>query len=303
MSGSFSTVSLMREEASVVERFATHYRRLGAEAVVIYRDGPVAHPAGPERSGVALVDCDADFWHRLGGRPEGLEARQHAVYRHALARAPCPWMLVVDADEYVFGDRDLGGFLASVPAEVASVRLPTAEAVWGPGDALGRPFGSTHFRLRWPRPLLWKTPRRPLYGRASRFLRQGLAGHTAGKQVLRTGRSYSLIGNHHAEQDGRCVSRWAPALPGGGCLHVGHFDAIGLERWMEKWRQRIAGETLALRMAGLRRAQMRAVAAALEQGGEAPARLFRSLYGLSPLQYRSLAAVGLAFRRDIHRDA
>ncbi len=297
MSG-FSTVSLMREEAGVIARFAAHYRRLGAERIAIYHDGPVAHLAGLDRARLDLVECDDGFWERLGGRPANLEARQHAVYRHALAGCPTPWMLVIDADEYVFGDRDLGGFLATVPAEVASVRLPTAEAVWGPKDALDTPFGSTHFRLRWPRPLLWKALRRPLYGSVSGVLRDGLAGHVAGKQALRTDCSYSLIGNHRSEIDGRDVSVWASTLGGTG-LFVGHFDAIGLERWEQKWRRRIEGETVAGTMSGLRRAQMRAVAAALEAGGSAPAGLFRRLYGLTPLQYRSLGAMGLAFRRDI----
>lgn len=300
MAAQFSTVSMMREEAGVIARFIDHYRALGAARILIFHDGPIGHLAGLDLERVELRECDAGFWQALGGRPEGLEDRQAAVYRHALDLCPEGWMLVVDADEYVFGDRPVATFLDWVPDEVSAVRLPTAEAVWGPGDDIDTAFGSTYFRTAWASARLWRVLRRLVYGGVTPFFRSGVAGHIGGKQFLRTGQSYSLIGNHYAERDGRDISVWAPSLgPEGQGMYLGHFDAIGFARWQEKWRQRISRETVANRMAGTRTAQMKAIATALAAGDPAPRALFRRLYGLTPAQFRVLSALGYAFRRDL----
>ena len=299
----YSTVSLMREDPEVIARFISYYRGCGAEEIMIFHDGPIPCLAQLDLTGVVLRECDAAFWQGLGGRPEGLEDRQHAVYQLGLRRCRADWMLVVDADEFVFGDQSLDRFLDWVPDRVASVRLPTAEAVWGPGDNIDKPFGSTCFRTSWARVRLWKLLRRLIYGKVSPFFRHGVAGHLSGKQFLRTGRSYSLIGNHTAEQDGKAVSVWADSLgPEGQGMYVGHFDAIGYARWKQKWQRRISHDTLANRMAGTRSAQMAAVAAAFQSGEPATRRLFLRLYAVSPLQFRLLSALGYAFRRDVFGD-
>ena len=96
---------------------------------------------------MTLVECDAAFWARAcGERPVALEDRQSVIYGLGQRRCRTEWLLVVDADEYVFGDRSIPSFLGAIPDEAESVSLPTAEAVWGPGDPIDAPFGSTHFR-------------------------------------------------------------------------------------------------------------------------------------------------------------
>lgn len=300
----FSTVSLMREDPEVVERFASYYLGLGAEAVVIYNDGPADHLAGLIGPKVRIISCDDPFWEGLGGRPEGLEDRQSAVYQHALARSDTDWILVCDADEFVFGDRSVEQFLDWVPDTVDSVRLRTAEAVWGPGDNVDLPFGSTWFRTAWTNSQLWRTLRRFVYGQDTRFFRQGLVGHVAGKQFLRAGRGYDRIGNHYSERDGAIVSVWSHDLGRGGQgMYLGHFDAIGFGRWRRKWEQRISRETIANRMAGTRNAQMGEIAAALAAGEPAARRLFLRLYALSPWQVRVLSTLGYVSQRDIFRCA
>jgi hypothetical protein len=295
---------MMREDPEIVEHFVSYYLALGADSVLVYHDGPADQMARPADPRAEIILCDAAFWERLGGKPEGVEDRQSAVYADGLARCGADWVLICDADEFVFGDRPVEQFLDWLPESVDSARLRTAEAVWGPEDSPDRPFGSTWFRTSWSNLQFWKALRRIVYGADTRFFRQGLVGHVAGKQFLRAGRAYDFIGNHYTERDGVNISVWAHELGRGGAgMYLGHFDAIGLGRWRRKWEQRITRETIANRMAGTRNAQMGAIAAALEAGEPATRSIFLRLYALSPWQARILAALGYAFQRDIFRHA
>ena len=92
-------------------------------------------------------------------------------YRDCLPRCRTPWLLVVDADEFVFADRPLTALLDTVPESVDAISFPTAEAVWGPGDDPDQPFGSTYFRTKWPSELQWRLLRRPIYGAVSSVMR------------------------------------------------------------------------------------------------------------------------------------
>lgn len=294
----------MREDPEIVEHFVSYYLGLGATAVVIYHDGPAEGMPAPTDPRARVILCEAAFWERLGGRPEGLEDRQSAVYAHALAQCQTDWMLICDADEFVFGDRSVEQFLDWLPDTVDSARLRTAEAVWGPTDDPEQPFGSTWFRTAWTNPQFWKALRRIVYGPDARFFRQGLVGHVAGKQFLRAGRDYGFIGNHYSERDGVNVSVWAHELGRGGeGMYLGHFDAIGFGRWRRKWEQRITRETIANRMAGTRNAQMAAIAKAFGEGEPATRNIFLRLYALSSWQTRVLGALGYTFQRDIFRPA
>ncbi len=298
---SFSTVSLVKETPDVIHRFADWYRSAGAGEVLIYHDGPAAQmELGP---GVTLIECDEAFWNDLRGeRPAALEDRQSAVFAAGLERCGSDWLLVVDADEFVFGNRAISDFLDKVPETVDAVSVPTAEAVWGPGDALGEPYGSTHFRMAWPRGWIWRRLNQVIFADVAQHLQRGVTGHTGGKEFLRVGRPYSLIKNHTALRNGQSITRRAedvhPELCG---MFLGHYDAIGLARWKQKWQQRIERETLVTNMRGARTEQMELVSRTMTQGDEEVTRLFSKFYGLSRFQYRVLALLGFAFRRDIFR--
>ena len=299
---SFSTVSLMRETPDVVRRFVDFYRAAGADEIFVYTDGPAPELRGLDLPGLVLIEADEGFWTALlGARPPVLEVRQSEVSQDALRRCRSDWLLVCDADEFVFGDRPITAFLDAIPAGEDSVAVATAEAVWGPGDAIDTPFGSTHFRVVWRRHKLWRGLGGLVYGRPiARHMQLGLTGHVSGKQFLRTGRTYSWIRNHSAERDGKGIT--TPAFrvdPGLAAMYVGHYDAIGLARWRQKWRQRIERDTIAANMTENRQAQMRMIADGLA-AGEAPTRaLFRAFYGLSRAQYAAISALGYGFRREI----
>ena len=225
---SFSTVSLVKETSDIIKRFANWYRSAGASEVFIYHDGPA--PEMTLGAGVVLVECDDAFWADLcGSRPAALEDRQSAVFAAGLAKCRSDWLLVVDADEFVFGNRAIPEFLDAVPPSVDAISLPTAEAVWGPGDELGVPFGSTHFRMAWPRGWIWRRLNRLILADMAHHLQRGVTGHTSGKEFIRASKPYSLIKNHVALRDGVLITRRAgkisPELRG---MFLGHYDAIGL---------------------------------------------------------------------------
>ena len=298
----FSTVSLMRESPEIIARFVRYYLAAGAEEVMVFHDGPA--PFRLEIPGMTLIECDVAFWAKACvERPVALEDRQSAVYGLGQRRCRTEWLLVVDADEYVFGDRSIPSFLGAIPDEAELVSLPTAEAVWGPGDQIDAPFGSTHFRLEWRRTWLWRLAWRPLYGRMGADMRRGLLGHVRGKQFLRADRRYSAIRNHDALRDGQVLTRpaaeVAPALSG---MFLGHFDAISRVRWTQKWRQRLTGETVARGMAGGRTRQMWRIGERLRRGEQDTRALFRSFYGLSKGQYAVLNGLGFAFQKNIFPD-
>jgi hypothetical protein len=297
---SFSTISLVRETPDVVRRFAEFYYAAGVDEILVYADGPAPELRALEVPGLVVIEADEAFWTDLGGeRPPVLEVRQSKVAEHGLRRCRSDWLLVVDADEFVFGDRPIPVFLDAIPEGNDSVAVPTAEAVWGPGDAIDAPFGSSHFRLMWRREKLWKGLGGLVYGPIARHMQRGLTGHTSGKQFLRAGRPYSWIRNHSAERDGQGITRRAgaidPALEG---VFVGHFDAIGLERWRQKWRQRIEKDTIATNMTANRQAQMQMIADGFAAGDAATRALFSAFYGLSRTQYLALSGLGYAFRRE-----
>ena len=299
---SFSTVSLMRETPEVVRRFVDYYRAAGADEIIVYFDGPAPEIRALDMPGLVLIEADDAFWTGLlGERPPVLEVRQSEAAQDGLRRTRSDWLLVVDADEFVFGDRPIPAFLDAIPPGADLVAVPTAEAVWGPGDDIDSPFGSTHFRVVWKRDKLWKGLGALVYGRPiARHMQRGLTGHVSGKQFLRVGQSYSQIGNHAARQDGEGITRRAasidPALAG---MYVGHFDAIGFARWRQKWTQRIEKDTIAENMTDSRQAQMAMIANGIAAGDDLVRALFRGFYGLSRGQYAALSTLGYAFRREI----
>jgi len=292
----FSVVAMMRESSDIVRRFVDYYQALGASEIFIYFNGPPDEI--PLIPGAIRTNCDADLWARHSDLPlETLEDRMRICYRDCHPRCTTGWLLVCDADEFVFSDRSLGALLDTVPDEVDSVGFPTAEAVWGPGDDLDEPFGSTYFRVPWPRDMQWRLLRRPIYGSVSALMRSGLLGHTAGKHMIRTDRSYTLVGGHRTMRGDEVVTKPASGLSKlWAGTYVGHFDAIGLARWERKWTFRLQKEVVASGMGRLRREQMEMVGEALARG-EARA-LFRSFYELSSVQYHALSLLGHAFRRE-----
>lgn len=291
----FSVVAMMRETPDVVRRFVDYYRSLGATEVFVFFNGPSEEL--PPIAGATRTDLDAAFWAE---RPDvvldTIEDRMRVCWYEAKARCRTPWLLICDADEYVFSDRRLPELLDAVPDSVDSISFPTAEAVWGPGDDIDEAFGSTCFRTRWPSERQWSWLRRPVYGSVSSLMRWGVLGHVAGKHMIRPERDYTSVGGHRSRRGDTVVTRPAAEVSKVFAnTYLGHFDAISLSRWEQKWRWRIEKEVVAGGLSRLRQDQMRMVAEAMRQGRTRA--LFQRFYGLTRPQYAALAALGHGFRR------
>ena len=299
---SFAVAAMVREAPGDLARFGAHYARAGAARVDLYGDGPedhlgaVAGVAGV--AGLRFTPCDAAFWDGLGlPRPGGVEARQTAVYEHAFAGLGADWLLACDADELAFGEGEdaLRRFLSAVPEEVVSVQIPSAEAVYGPGDPVGAAWAARWFRL----PTDDEALLAEAYGEDARLLQRGLLGHHEGKQLLRRAARPAWIGLHVSGRPGGGVLTVpaAEALARESPVRLGHYDALSYERWAAKWAARLSGRTRAELMGERRRAQMAVIGEALAAGeGEA---LFRRLYGLDARQAGLLSEAGALVRRDL----
>ena len=300
----FAVVCMAREAPEVVHRFVAHYAGLGAAEIFVIFDGAetpdlVALRAEPR---LDLRFVDSDYWQAtLGDHAKIFERRLRHAAALAKAETTAPWLLVVDVDELLIARTPVIEMLASIPEGVESFSIPPVEAVWGPGDDLLKPYGSTWFR----RPI-YNFPLRlvlepTVYGRDSMFFLHNALGHTRGKHFLRTNAVVDEIRSHGSFRHGREITisfRDNPVLPAGN--EIAHFDAISFDRWHEKFRRRYSGEIKSPTMPPQRRAQIRAIQTAFsaDEGNsrEAGLGLFRRFYGLSSRQAGILQSMGFAFR-------
>jgi hypothetical protein len=223
------------------------------------------------------------------------EEAQAAIYNAAWKACQSDWLLVVDADEFVIGPEPICALLQAIPPDVDAIRIPTAEAVWGPGDDLDKEFGCTH--LRTPIPKGSRLMQRIVYGNLAPLFHMGLLGHTAGKHFVRREARIDTVRLHNSLKDGRPVGQWAAAAtPKGRGFILAHFDAIGFERWREKWRRRLAGEIKAQDMSAQRKAQMSIIAKSLSEGDAAMRGTFAQMNSLTKWQCLILQQLGALTR-------
>lgn len=295
----FSVTAMMRETPDVVRRFLDFYRAAGAETIFVYFDGPIDGLGGLDLTGTELIECDDAFWQATsGGRPQTLSAALWATHTRSARLHRSDWLFITDADEFLTGG-DIRDMLARVPTDVEALRIRNVEAVWGPGDDIVRPFALTHFRKPMPKKL-FALLARPLYGKVAPFFHRGLVGHSEGKHFLRRGAAFTEIQSHDTFRDGRRLGRWAhEAVPGAERMVVLHFDAIGFERWREKWRRRFSREMPSNTMSPKRASQLPRIETAVNAGEDEALRLFREFYGLTRWQKTALTLIG---RLERHRD-
>ena len=299
--GTFSLVSMMREDNDTVERFVNYYRSQGVEKIYIYFDGSIGHLNIMSGDDVEIVECNQEFWQPIfGGRPADISKAQEFVYRQSLSRCKSDWLLITDADEYIFGDRKIPQILDVIPENLDVFVIQSAEAIWGPGDLIDRAFGSHYFRTAISNKLLWHTIGFLIYGKNYKLFNSGILSHALGKHFIRSNREYEWIGNHNSKRGGRNIGRWAHSIsPDLKNMFVGHFDAICFNRWRDKWHLRLTGETNIVKMGYRRRQQMEMIKNAANQGQNAEFELFKKFYCLNNFQYFLLKLFGKSFRRDI----
>jgi hypothetical protein len=296
----FSVVTMAREEAAVLLRFATHYLGIGAERVVIFFDGEAEEIDPGSVPGVTLIVCDRAYWQEHLGRQPTLEEGQHFVFRMAHEMNQSDWLLICDSDEFLCSDDPVADVLSTVPVDCNSLRVMNSEAVWGPGDRIDEPFGSSYFRFS----LSARKERLLgllLYGARRGFFRKGFVGHGEGKYFLRKGAAVDQLRCHFATVQGKPVGIWAHhAGHDVKRLFIAHFDAISEARWVEKLRRQGGADRPALHMGPRRSAQIRASSGALAQGQHSA--LFRALYSIGWFQTALLYLAGNLGRRRIFQD-
>jgi hypothetical protein len=263
-----SIVSLMKEEFEDVAHFVRYHLGLGITDILIFYDGEDTKDLQAylemhlNCGGYSIISLSevAEVQPYLGP-PKVFETIQNAVHQLACRNARNPWLITLDADEFLFGPSLDAAALSAVPEQILSVRFPVAEAVWLPGDDPWCPYGSrgfrTPFRFRRPKRLpsiFRKLLPRIVYRRDEDLFPDNVIGHGQGRHMFRKDAQFDYIGPHHAEIGGRDVSvsvaQWPPVLDK---VKVLHYDAISFERWSKKIRRRVNGQILSQHMRPERR--------------------------------------------------
>ncbi|MBI6630375.1 glycosyltransferase family 2 protein [Pontibaca salina] len=310
-----SIVSLMKENFEDIAHFITHHLDIGIDDIIIFYDGDNAEDlrsyleAKPINGGYSVISIYeiAEIKPHLKP-PKTFKTIQNAVHQIACRKARYPWLITLDADEFLSAGNLDATALSAIPKQILSVRLPVAEAVWLPDDDPWSAFGSTGFRtpLRFRNPkklpsLLRKMLPRMVYREDSVFFTDNVIGHGQGRHIYRRDAKFDYIGPHHAEIQGNNVSTAVTdlrsALRG---VEVYHYDAISFERWREKLRRRVENEILSDNMRIDRRRMLDVFLSCYKRPDAevltCQKRLFLRMYCLSWRQYVLLRVFRSSFR-------
>ncbi len=232
---SWGTVTLADEPPGLLLAFAAHHVAMGASEVHIFLDRPDPATATLLQMvpGVRVTQCDRAFWEANGGRRLKLQTkRQEIVGNLAYAQAGVEWLAHIDADEFLYTDGNLSAELSYLPSEMDAVLFPVRERVWRLDSQPSTIFDGL---LRVPIPGKVNTAF-AFYGPAARFLARGLSGHTAGKTIMRTGRSIG-VGIHKPPELAQLT------VLESSLTRVLHFDGLTPFHWIfKRWRYAIGPE-------------------------------------------------------------
>lgn len=299
---SFSICCLVREKVTVLQRFVEHHQRAGVEHVYLYFDGsqeetrPICEAFKTDKS-VSVKCCDSTYWstNYPGKSKIDLPDKRLKVFTECVDQNTSDWLLICDADEFVVADRPLGSILAQLPKETLGVRIPNSEAVWGPEANIHEEFGCDYERHPFPTGY-WGKAFLPLlvYGRDWSILGRGVTGHREGKHLLRKGMVPDVMTSHWSKFDGKKIDFMPSGMAEGSNLRIVHFDAVGYERWKDKWCGRISGRAIPRTRNPMRLKQWKMIEKALSDGqGED---VFRRICTLNRWQVFVLKCLGLLSR-------
>jgi hypothetical protein len=289
---SFEVVAMALAPWRHLQAFSEYYFRLGASRVRIYHDGRLENKPVPGR--LELTECDQEFWSKANvKRPAAIEDRQRVVYNLAYQTTVSDWILVVDIDEFVFGNGSLLGVLDKASSGYGVVRFGSAEAVFRDGEDICDDYRASVFRKPYNRYLAAVLPHLLYPGLGHVFIR-GLLGHSRGKQAIRAGIKGLSVDIHDAHCEGKPIreydaSRHSPHL------YLGHYDAMSFVQWREKWKRRVIAQDTK-EMGRKRETQLELYAKAAANKTEET--LFRRLYCLNRLQLGVLRSLDLVIEKD-----
>lgn len=310
-----SIVSLMKEDFEDIAHFITHHLDIGIDDIMIFYDGCNAQDlrayleAKSIKGGYSVIPIHevVEIQPHLK-LPKVFESIQNAVHQVACRKARHPWLITLDADEFLCAGNLDAATLSAIPKHILSIRFPVAEAVWLPDDDPWSAFGSTGFRtpLRFRNRkklpgILRKVLPRMVYRKDKVFFTDNVIGHGQGRHIFRRDTEFDYIGPHHVEIEGRNVSTPATNLHSSlRRIKILHYDAISFERWREKLRRRVENEILSYNMRNDRRRMLEAFLAcyALSDADtlRCQKRLFMRMYCLNWRQYVLLRVFRSSFR-------
>ncbi|MEM7519880.1 MAG: glycosyltransferase family 2 protein [Pseudomonadota bacterium] len=221
-----------REPTQLVMAYVGHYVALGASEVRLYLDQPQ-----PDLQ--ALLDqvpqvittlCDDAYWAASSAkaRPKAIEYRQLINAFDAYHATQADWLGHFDADEFLHADVPVGDILAAQPQELEFAVIEPRERAFVEGVAQAQLFDGV---FRQPIPHLWGKAAF-LFGKAGRFLRQGVLAYPHGKSFMRTGRPL-VPGIHTPRRPGthrRLKLRGHVAFR----TRLLHFDGLTALHWSGK---------------------------------------------------------------------
>lgn len=233
---SWSVVTTVAEPSQLVCAFVAHHLQLGAQRIHLFLDTPnpglEALLAQAPRCEVTV--CDTDYWAERGGRPWLVTSRQKLNAQQVYNRAETPWLLHIDADEFLADPTSMERAIADAPKSCCVIRLPVAERAW-PADAPRASIFAGVFRI--PAGQARRAQIEELYGADAGYLNAGVKAYAHWKSLTRTG--YGLTMGIHTPQalpDLKRVSRSAPPAS------LLHYDGLTRRSWVWKMHVKAAVE-------------------------------------------------------------
>lgn len=300
----WGVISTCREPAPLIVALVAHYLSLGASRFYLFldEDVPEVRQALGGNPKVEITQCDNAYWRGVSGRrPANIIRRQVENAICVSERAELPWLLHIDADEFLWSDLPVGEILSAVPEDVLFLKVANAERMIRQSDSQDTIFDGL-FRMSvpdsWDASLQRKLAKPPL-------TRRGLSGHSSGKSLFRTGRG--LLPGIHSPRLPGIASRELASLQLDSLLLL-HFDGLTKAHWQSKLarlanRYAEAPETHKRRMKLKRQEPMRAAQidylAKRDHTPEALDNLYTHLKVLTPEEERQLRAFGLLRRVEL----
>lgn len=155
--GSWSVASTIRAPRHQVDKFISHYIKLGADKVYVFFDDANFSDYNKSLFGsrVETTICDEKYWAsipnlppvpKIKGRPDTVEIRQHINMLTARKQMDSEWLLHVDVDELVYARKKVSSVLSDFSENVFSVVLRTLEAVYDTVAGPEEDFKTYYFR-------------------------------------------------------------------------------------------------------------------------------------------------------------
>lgn len=228
----WGVVCTCREPTQLVVAWAAHYVALGAAEVRIFLDQPQPQLESllAKIPQVIVTVCTHKYWRQTLNkpRPDIVEYRQLVNAFEAYKDTKLSWLAHFDADEFLHSDVPIEDILLAQPREIDFVVVEPRERAFVEGQPQEGLFDGV---FRQPTPQNWgQAPF--LFGKAMRFLRQGVLGYPHGKSFTRTGQPM-VPGIHTprrpASHRGLKLRGWAVQR-----ARLLHFDGLTALHWSSK---------------------------------------------------------------------